>query len=1052
MSRGRRDARVGGGRKVGGRQVGGGGRHDARVARALGPAAVVTLMSAGTAMMPVFAVGGAVTYVLDVSKNAEGALGTIWLAGVFAVGVLLARGSWLGIATFATSVALFLANATCLILCCLWCTLQFRWIRSGHPATAAACERALFALCPPTSVAVLTWAFAPTSAGAEGAAFYGLAMSLIAHRMFLFPIESGLAVSTDGQSKQQNVLTAGDAKLSTAATLTLPVLVYVWTNFGELFGSTEHLFACGALVTIPVLYLICLGTERSLWWWRRAGDDEVKKTEMYVLLLALTGFALSLEGGIIFSEFAEYIEVQAPLSYMMITVSVHCALAVAVACYTNSVGDMVPLGAVQVALAVSTATAICAMGAPFWLLPVPVVGSRSFLRYHYEDKVATDYGIFASSCFACFAWFLSKNFWSLEISIGSIHISRLCFAIATLAVMALAVPVALSTKSVNSTSVGALIVGYIFALAVVEQILIQSTQEDDVLIYPPYLVICTSVCGILASKSLVLSGTMSRKFGWMAQSASAAKLSMMFLHGVWEMFSVLVVVLVISAPHTMLHPSRGVSMIECISYCAVLVLTLLIARFAMFDIIFEITGHRPTDATLFGGLLLVTGASLLSVTTRQGFGEDVLAKQFMMLLIFFGLFLVTFSPPLPWKGEVGMWYDAAHVPDSAEDDARLYGVRDTAQRGWPSWLLMLATLTAMFAMSSPRKQTKAVSTLRIIFGAIFGGSVGLYMALEYFVEQVELTLLLFIACSLVGVFLSFAYTPSPTSSRWLPYVYTAFVCVMAMAYMTQSGVSEGTVDEREKMSEAKFGVISVFAGTSLQIAFALKFQVQSSLKSTRQRQRRRGGSSPFLPATGRSRPEYFRSVASRNEHRELKARSLAWMPIIGNVATFTSFIACVVLSDEFTNRSVFSVFVVAPILLLLHQDSVVFPILDDNQRYAPPLALIVGKLCYEGTMTVLAGPNRVHVFTAAASKWPWVMANGLSLFLASVNSINLVHYLATSVRTSGMTLILSAPLAVVAFALSKIPAVRALAATSLVSVLAQDAMQRRSKIEGLKYL
>jgi len=361
-------------------------------------------------------------------------------------------------------------------------------------------------------------------------------------------------------------------------------------------------------------------------------------------------------------------------------------------------------------------------------------------------------------------------------------------------------------------------------------------------------------------------------------------------------------------------------------------------------------------------------------------------------------------------------------------------------------------LTAMFAMSSPQKQTKAVSTLRIIFGAIFGGSIGLYMALEYFVEQVELTLLLFVACSLVGVFLSFVYTPSPTSSRWLPYLYAAFVCVMAMAYVTQSGGSEGTVDEREQMSDGKFGVISVFAGTSLQIAFALKFQVRSSLKSTRQRQRRRGGSSPFLPATGRSRPEYFRSVASRNENRELKARSLAWMPIIGNVATLTAFIACVVLSDEFTNRSVFSVFVVAPILLLLHQDSVVFQILEDNQRYAPPLALIVGKLCYEGTMVVLAGPNRVHVFTAAVSKWPWVMVNGLSLFLASVNSINLVHYLATSVRTSGMTLILTAPLAVVAFALSKIPAVRALAATSLVSVFAQDAMQRRSKIEGLKYL
>ena len=180
----------------------------------------------------------------------------------------------------------------------------------------------------------------------------------------------------------------------------------------------------------------------------------------------------------------------------------------------------------------------------------------------------------------------------------------------------------------------------------------------------------------------------------------------------------------------------------------------------------------------------------------------------------------------------------------------------------------------------------------------------------------------------------------------------------------------------EEGIEGRFGVVSVFAGTSLQIAFALKFRVQSSLKTTRQLQKRRGGSSPFLPATGRSRPEYFRSVTSRNENRELKARDLSWMPIIGNVATLTSFVACVVLKMHTTSDgSVFFVFVLAPILLLLHQDSVIFPILEDSQRYAPPAAVIVGKLCYDAFVAVLAGPNRVHVLAAAASKWPWMMVN-----------------------------------------------------------------------------
>jgi hypothetical protein len=398
-----------------------------------------------------------------------------------------------------------------------------------------------------------------------------------------------------------------------------------------------------------------------------------------------------------------------------------------------------------------------------------------------------------------------------------------------------------------------------------------------------------------------------------------------------------------------------------------------------------------------------------------------------------------------------MWYDAEHVPDFEEDEARMYGVRENMHHGWPSWLLMLAALTAIFAVSSPREQTKSTSMIRIAFGAVCGGSVGLYMALEFFIPQVALTLLLFIACALAGVFLSFTYSPSPKSCRWLPYVYSSFVCFLGLAYVTQMGDSDETADDPEDNMEGKLGVVGVFAGISLQIAFALKLRIKTNLESV-QRRRRQGGTSPFLPATGRGRPEYFRGVASRNEHRELKAKAIAWMPIIGNIATLTAFLACVVLSDELADGSAFSVFILAPILLLLHQDSVIFPILEDSQRYAPPLAMIVGKMCWDAVAAILAGPNRVHVLTETASKWPWMMLNALSLVLASVNSINLVHHLATGVRTDGMALIVTAPLAVVAPFLSKIPSVRALAVTSIIAVIVQHTLQRRAKIAGLKYL
>jgi hypothetical protein len=1028
--------------------------HSTRALTALAPALCVTLGSGGETMVTVVAIGASAARGMDAMGNGEGALGAIWTTATAALGTLLTRGSWRTSATVGTSCALLAVNGVNLFLFCSWCTLQFRWIHESHAGAAATCERLIFALCPPTTTTILTWAFASASAGAERAAFYGSVVSLITHRMFLFPCASACAAvtKTNGPpSDKRSALTESDAEYATVATLGLPVALYLWTNLDTLFKSLDHVFACGALVTVPVLYLIAAGTEKSLWWRARGVDVASKRMETAVLLFALTGFAVSVEGGIIFSEFAEYIEIMAPLNYIMVTVSVHSALAVFAACYANAVGDGVPTGAVKATLALSTSTAICALGAPLWMIPIPIAGSSSFVKYYYEDREPKDYGVFAASCVGCFSWFLSKNFWSLDVRVGAFDVKQLCVAILLLAVAALALPAVLNTKSARAPTVGVLVVCYVSALATIEQILSQATHDDDSLIYPPYLVIVTSISGFLASRGLVISGRISREFGWVMQSVCGAKLSMLFVRGLKEMFSVLVVVLAITAPHAMSRRMTQLSPGASVGYCVALVFSLVFARFAMFDVIFELSGHRPTDATLFGGLLLITGASLASVVTRQSYGDDMFSKRLMMLLSFCGVFLITFRPPMPWKGEVGMWYDAEHVPDSEEDEARMYGVRENAHHGWPSWLLMLAALTAIFAVSSPRQQTKSTSTIRIALSAVCGGSVGLYMALEFFVQQVALTALLFVACALVGVFLSFTYSPSPKSSRWLPYVYLSFVSVLGLAYVTQMGGSDETVDDHQARMEGKFGVVGVFAGTSLQIAFALKLRIKTSLESVQHR-RRQGGTSPFLPATGRSRPEYFRGVASRNEHRELKAKAIAWMPIIGNIATLTSFLACVVLSDELADGSAFSVFVLAPILLLLHQDSVIFPILEDSQRYAPPLAMIVGKMCWDAVAAILAGPNRVHVLAATASKLPWMTLNALSLLLASVNSINLVHYLATSVRTDGMTLILTAPLAVVAPFLSKIPSVRALAFTSLIAVVTQHTLQRRAKIVGLKYL
>ena len=73
-----------------------------------------------------------------------------------------------------------------------------------------------------------------------------------------------------------------------------------------------------------------------------------------------------------------------------------------------------------------------------------------------------------------------------------------------------------------------------------------------------------------------------------------------------------------------------------------------------------------------------------------------------MLCAVAGASLVALRPPMPWKGEIGFWYDAEHVPDVSRDDVDVYGERVGAKnRGWPAWLLIASILAGLFVASAP---------------------------------------------------------------------------------------------------------------------------------------------------------------------------------------------------------------------------------------------------------------------------------------------------------------------------------------------------------------
>lgn len=184
----------------------------------------------------------------------------------------------------------------------------------------------------------------------------------------------------------------------------------------------------------------------------------------------------------------------------------------------------------------------------------------------------------------------------------------------------------------------------------------------------------------------------------------------------------------------------------------------------------------------------------------------------------------------------------------------------------------------------------------------------------------------------------------------------------------------------------------------------------------------------------------------------MTALSAGWMPITGNAATLISFLVAALLSRRVSPGADHAVFALAPILLLLHEDTVTFASLSGAQRYAPPLAAVAVSLCYSAVTRILAGPVAVAAALQVASKWPWMLKNVATLLAAAPNTTCLVNYLWSYARVSGLTLMLLAPLNVLCVATSDVTAVRLLAAVSLASAVGQYLMQRSVRIAGMRCL
>ena len=202
--------------------------------------------------------------------------------------------------------------------------------------------------------------------------------------------------------------------------------------------------------------------------------------------------------------------------------------------------------------------------------------------------------------------------------------------------------------------------------------------------------------------------------------------------------------------------------------------------------------------------------------------------------------------------------------------------------------------------------------------------------------------------------------------------------------------------------------------------------------------------------------------------RALLSRRAEWIPALGNVAAACSFLTGSALAARVATDADAAVFVVAPALLMLHEDGKVFPSLRGARRYAPPLAAVATQLLGAATSDALAlgfGAPESELRAAATAAWGagetfssyqkwraflWEMILALA---AAPCAWRLTEYLwspARRARAAGTAVL--APLNVLALAAAQSRAARTLAVTSLACAAAQHAAQRRAKRAGMRAL
>ncbi|KAF5746364.1 hypothetical protein HS088_TW06G00535 [Tripterygium wilfordii] len=1058
--------------------------HNYRIAVALVPCAAFLLDLGGAPVVTALILGLMVAYILDSLDFKSAAFFGVWLSLVAAqIAFFFSSSIFLTFNSILLSLSAAFLCAHCNFLICIWASLQFKWIQLENPSIVLALERLLFACIPFCASTLFTWATI-SAVGMNNASYYLMVFNCLFYWLFSIPRLSSFKAKSEakyhgGEIPDDNLILGQlESWFHTLNLLFSPLLFHIASHYSVILSSAASVCDLFLLFFIPFLFLLYAST-RGAFWWLTKNARQLHSIRVVNGAVAVVVVVICLEIRVIFHSFGKYIQVPPPLNYLLVTLTMLGGAAGSGAYALGMVSDAFSSVAFTALAVVVSAAGAIVVGFPVLFTPLPSA-TGFYLAHFFTKKSLPSYFTFVVLGSLMVMWFVLHNFWDLNIWLAGMSLKSFCKLIVASVLLALAVPglALLPSKLHFLTEIGlishALLLCHIEDQVLSHSVLYYYGWDDDVM-YPSYVVILTTFMGLALIRMLYADRCIGQKAVWILTCLYSSKLAMLFISSKSVVWVSAVLLLAISPPLLLYKDkSRTASKMkpwQGYAHASVVALAVWFCRETIFEALQWWNGRAPSDGFLLGFCIFLIGLACVPIIYLH-FSHVLSAKRSLVLVMATGLLFIMMQPPIPlsWTYRSGLIKAARQ----SADDISIYGFM-ASKPTWPSWLLVMAVLLTLAAVTSIIP-IKYIVELRAFYSIAMGIALGIYISAEYFLQAAVLHALIVVTMVCAYVFVVFTHFPSASSTKLLPWVFALLVALFPVTYLLEGqvriksileGSGLGDMGEEDRklttllaVEGARTSLLGLYAAIFMLIALEIKFELASLMREkaierggVRHSQSGQSSSTSFAPQMRFMQQRRASSVATFTIKR--MAAEGAWMPAVGNVATLMCFAICLILNVNLTGGSNQAIFFLAPILLLLNQDSDFIAGFGDKQRYFPVTLAISAYLVLTALYTIweeVWHGNAGWGIEIGGADWLFAVKNLALLFLTLPSQIFFTQFVWSFTKQTNSTPLLTLPLNLPSIIITDVIKVKTLGLLGVIYSIAQYIISRQQYISGLKYI